>query len=473
MLRSLPNLPTTPLLRFLVSSVVNLILKYRGYPTRFIKEMILRPGQVMTKGQIKICDAFEKVKRLYISAGHGVGKTVLVAWLAIYFFHCYHRALIPVTAPTMHQLHDVFGANVKMWYDQSKLKSLGLMRFKSGNYGIDDDLLFERWAIKLLASSVPENLQGLHERNMFAIVDEASGVNEKALEVLEGALNTANCYLIVIGNPTKNSGMMYDAFHKHKVYNEGHLFFMSCEDDEREEVIKYCADMAAKYGVNSNVYKIRVKGEFGKTSTSAVFQAYILENALNNKGEFDHTMTLGFDPGAGGDLSVVFERIGKQVTNIYEFDFKDTELLCDEIEKIVLINQNRYNVVINMDSTGLGWPIYCGLNRRINEKKFSCQINVVNFAESPLKPQMYVDRPTELYFEASDKLASLEYGVRDTESGDLFAQLTGREFGHVGNIMQIESKKAYKKRNQGESPNHSDAFVLCMADSFKRLAVGA
>jgi len=456
-----------------MSTLLYIIKKYRGRPVKFIQELILRPGQFMTKGQIKICEAFEKYKTLYISAGHGVGKTVVVAWLAIYFFHCYYRALIPVTAPTMHQLHDIFGANVKMWYEQSKLKALGLLRFKSGNYGIDDDLLHERWAIKLIASSVPENLQGLHEKNMLAIIDEASGVNEKALEVLEGALNTENCYLIAIGNPTKNSGMFYDAFHKHKEVNKDFLHYMSCEDDERPAVQKYCATMKAKYGENSNVYKIRVKGEFGKTSTSVVFQAYILENALNNKGEFDHTMTLGFDPGAGGDLSVIFERIGKQITNIYEFDFKDTELLCDEIEKIVLINQNRYNVVINMDSTGLGWPIYCGLNRRINEKRFSCQINVVNFAESPLKPQMYFDRPTELYFEAADKLASLEYGVRDTESGDLFAQLSSREFGHVGTIMQIESKKVYKKRNQGESPNHSDAFVLCMADSFKRLAVGA
>ena len=57
-----------------MSNPICLIEKYRDNPIRFIKELILTPDQKMTKLQIKICEAFENDKKLFVSTVHGVGK---------------------------------------------------------------------------------------------------------------------------------------------------------------------------------------------------------------------------------------------------------------------------------------------------------------------------------------------------------------------------------------------------------------
>ena len=60
----------------------------------------------------------------------------------------------------------------------------------------------------------PEALQGFHEDNLMFLFDEASGVPDIVFEVGMGALATPGAKVVMTGNPTRNSGMLYDSHHR-------------------------------------------------------------------------------------------------------------------------------------------------------------------------------------------------------------------------------------------------------------------
>ena len=69
----------------------------------------------------------------------------------------------------------------------------------------------KRWFAVAKTATKPENMQGFHEDNMLFIVDEASGVADIIMEAILGTLSGENNKLLMLGNPTKTSGVFYDS----------------------------------------------------------------------------------------------------------------------------------------------------------------------------------------------------------------------------------------------------------------------
>ena len=60
----------------------------------------------------------------------------------------------------------------------------------------------------------PESLQGFHGDHLLFVIDEASGVPEEVFEAAEGALSGPANRLLMLGNPTRNSGTFHASHHK-------------------------------------------------------------------------------------------------------------------------------------------------------------------------------------------------------------------------------------------------------------------
>lgn len=105
----------------------------------------------------------------------------------------------------------------------------------------------------------PEALAGLHADDMLIVVDEASGVEQAVFDTSKGALTNDNVLFIMISNPTRLEGYFYDSFHK--IRNTFHIMNFNSEESPivgnsiKEEIV-------AEHGVESDEYRIRVKGEF-------------------------------------------------------------------------------------------------------------------------------------------------------------------------------------------------------------------
>ena len=64
----------------------------------------------------------------------------------------------------------------------------------------------------------PESLQGFHAPagRLLFLLEEASGVDDVVFEVARGALASQGAKVVMVGNPTRNSGYFYSAFHSNR-----------------------------------------------------------------------------------------------------------------------------------------------------------------------------------------------------------------------------------------------------------------
>ena len=117
----------------------------------------------------------------------------------------------------------------------------------------------KRWFGVARTATKPENMQGFHEDNMLFIVDEASGVADPIMEAVLGTLSGENNKLLMCGNPTKTTGTFYDSHTRDRALYKCHT--VSSADSKRTNK-ENIDSLVRKYGWDSNVVRVRVRGEF-------------------------------------------------------------------------------------------------------------------------------------------------------------------------------------------------------------------
>jgi hypothetical protein len=145
-----------------------------------------------------------------VSSGHGIGKSVLVAWLVDWIMSTRPHCQGTVTANTFTQLQTKTWAAIRRW---TKLCITGHW------FTVNSDRMYhpeyaESWFCAL-QSSREENSEafaGQHaaDSTSFYIVDEASAVPKAIFEVAEGGLTDGEPMIFQFGNPTRNSGNFHE-----------------------------------------------------------------------------------------------------------------------------------------------------------------------------------------------------------------------------------------------------------------------
>ena len=94
---------------------------------------------------------------------------------------------------------------------------------------------------------------------MLFIVDEASGVADPIMEAILGTLSGDNNKLLLCGNPTRTTGTFYDAFNRDlKLYKHHTVSSLDSPRTNKDNI----EALIRKYGEDSNVVRVRVKGLF-------------------------------------------------------------------------------------------------------------------------------------------------------------------------------------------------------------------
>jgi hypothetical protein len=297
----------------------------------------------------------------------------------------------------------------------------------------------------------PEALQGFHSVNILFLIDEASGVPEEVYVVAEGALSSEGAYVLMAGNPTRTQGYFYDTHHKMR----GSWAALHVNGETVERVSrKYIEDMAHKYGTESAIYRIRVKGDFAGM-LDGVIGLDIIEPAKSRDVSAFGDEVWGVDVARfGDDLSALAKRRGNTLTEkVKTWGGKDTMQTAGLIK-------NEYDaakvkpVVINVDVIGLG----AGVVDRC--KELGLPVNGINVAESPAVAEQYMRLRDELWFNARDWFHGRDVKIPDDE--DLIGELTLPTFKVLSTgKKQVESKDEIKKR--AASPDRADAFCLTFA----------
>lgn len=386
-----------------------------------------------------------------------MGKSAFFAWTILWFLSTHFPSKVPATAPTSHQLSDILWAELAKWHR--------VLKERLPDLGNEFEWTSEKFFLKshpnesfaVARTSRPENpeaLQGFHSANILFLIDEASGVAEEVFVVAEGALSSEGAYVAMAGNPTRTQGYFYDSHHKMR--SSWGTLHVNGEDVARVSK-KYIEDMAKKYGTESAIYKIRVKGEFAGM-LDGVIGLDIIEPAKTRDVRAFGPVRWGVDVARfGDDLTALCKRHGNSMPEkIRVWGGKDTMqtagLIKAEYDRML---PHEKPEAICVDVIGLG----AGVVDRCREMKLP--VIGINVAESPAVADQYARLRDELWFRARDWFHGRDVKIADDE--DLIGELTLPTFRVLSTgKKQVESKDEIKKR--AASPDRADAFCLTFAD---------
>jgi hypothetical protein len=250
-----------------------------------------------------------------------------------------------------------------------------------------------------------------------------------------------NAVTLLLGNPVRSSGFFYDTHTR--LAGEWTTFQVACTDSPRVSD-EYVKEMAQRYGEDSNVYRIRVIGEFPKGDDDTVIAMDLLESALHRDVAASQSapMVWGLDVARfGSDRSALCKRQGNVVTESIR-TWKNLDLM--QLTGAVVA---EYNVLppsqqpkeILVDSIGLG----SGVVDRMRELKMP--VRGINVSEAPAFGNTYFNLRTELIFRVRGWLE--QRTARIPKNPALVAELTSirYSFGSTGKV-KAESKDDMRRR---------------------------
>lgn len=412
--------------------------------------------------------------KVSIKSGQGVGKTGLEASIFLWFITCFDYPRIVATAPTKQQLHDVLWSEISKWMTRSPLLSQLLKWTKTYVYMVGQE---KRWFGVARTATKPENMQGFHEDNMLFIIDEASGVADPIMEAILGTLSGANNKLLMCGNPTKTSGAFYDSHTRDRKLYKCHT--VSSVDSPRTNK-ENIDSLIRKYGWDSNVVRVRVRGEFPNQEDDVFIGLDLIESCGSKIYELPEErlhpqIIFGVDVARfGDDETVIYRNARGKLKIVATHRGQDLMATCGHIVKqykkaVKEFPEYKGRIYVNIDDTGLGG----GVTDRLREVKkeqhltrlFVVPINAAEKIETDTyagkeAAEHYNNLTTHMWATLKDLLKEKDIEIEDDD--ETFAQLSSRKYRMASNgKIELEKKDDMKKRGL-DSPDRGDAAALCV-----------
>lgn len=421
------------------------------------QDKFLRPENFFTDPDGKPTDN----PRHSVRAGHGVGKGVVIAILALWFPLTHYDAKAVLTANSQDQLRDNNWPEIKKW-------SHRLPQPLRDQIQIDEEKLYLKAApemsfvVRRTASrSNPEALQGIHAEHVMYLADEASGIFEMVFEVAQGSLSTRGAIACLFSNPTRTSGF----FHKTQtaLRSTWKGVRVNCEDVPRAK--GHIDDIIKAYGKDSNRYRVRVLGEFPTADDDTVIPLELVEGAKGRKvTPLNHWPVWGLDVARfGSDRTVLTKRQGNVLLEppIIWKNKTTTQvagLVVDEYRRTV---SDMKPEEICIDVIGYGAGVVDILSERGSE--FKGRVTGINVAESAaVDPQNFRLRD-ELWWLGRKWFEDRDCSIPVTGCEDLISELTTPTYDFTASGKRIVARKEDVKKDLGFSPDIADSFLLTMA----------
>lgn len=428
---------------------------YAWHQAEFAEDLL---GVRLDPWQAAVLRDLAEYRCVAVRSGHGIGKTLTAAVAVIWWLLFRPFAKVACTAPTQHQLHDLLWAEISRLVHGSKLAS-GLLE-------VTDTRVYRKgmkniWFAAARTANKPEGMAGFHGDWLLYVVDEASGVPDQTMQVVDGALTTKGARLLMLGNPTRRSGYFFDAFHKDRAV--WRLHHVSSEDSPRVDP-EYPRAMAAKWGRDSDVYRVRVLGEFPRGEEDTFIGLELVETAMAREAQPDGAVAyIGVDVARfGSDETAVCIRRGYHVAPLDCRRGQDTQETAGKVLAHArrLLEEAASRVVVCVDDTGVGGGVTDALRRSIAELGLKgVAIRPCNFGGLG-DGRHYDDAATLWWAEVRD---ALKEGLALPRDEDLAGQLASRKFTITRRgTIRLESKAEMKRRGL-PSPDRADALALTFA----------
>jgi len=438
---------------------VEFINRYKAHPELCCREVF---GFTPDPWQREEMEAIAQGhRRVSIRSGHGVGKSTFAASTMLWFFMTRFPVKVVVTAPTSAQLFDALFAELKGLVNRLSPAWQQLLTVKQDRIELkaapDEAFISARTS----RAETPEALQGVHSANVMLVADEASGVPDLVFEAAGGSMSGENAHTILLGNPTRGSGLFYMTHTS--LSGTWRTRRVSCLDSPRVSA-EYVQEQKDKYGEDSNAYRVRVLGEFPRSDDDTVISLDLAESAMGRDVVSEAPEVWGLDVARfGGDRTALAKRRGTIVTSVRTWKNLDLMQTTGAIVAEYRTAEKRPTVIL-VDSIGLGG----GVVDRLRELELP--VRGINVSEVPSVAGTYMNLRTELWFKMKGWLEARDCRLpRDEE---LVHELTTPRFSFTSSgKLKVEGKDDMKRRGL-PSPDKADAVCLTMATDAATLLTG-
>ncbi len=411
--------------------------------------------------------------RFCLASGHNVGKSALLANLAMWYSWMHPGSVVLITGPTFEkQVVNLF-YEIRKWYGgfvTSGLFELEKARVRWPRLAIMDEQKMGKWQIVGMSASEPQNLAGEHSpQGVMVIIDEASVVDDGVFNVLEGALSDSesDVRLVMAGNPTRREGEFYRAAFDPKYADTYWRLQISSYDSEVANTSAWGLSMLRRHGENSPIYRCRVLGLPPDDNPSAYIPLdWVLKAEARWEDNSHFTRPerakIGVDVAwEGGDETAICIRRGNRVEGFRVVTGYDPVEVAEEAAEVIKGLNGAYDNVY-VDSIGYGGGVVANLKRlSVNGKPI--RVVPVNVSRRSTKPDEFFNLRAELYCRLRSFIQVGEIPPATPDDDKLRADLVGIRTDFAPGKLLIESKDQIRKRNQGRSPDRADALMLTFA----------
>lgn len=423
---------------------------YRDRPVLFVRDVL---GANPLPWQEDFLTAIASgERRISVRAGHGVGKSTACSWAAIWFMLTRFPQKTVVTAPTAGQLFDALFAEIKHWINKLPEFLRELIDPFSDRIVLKAAPESSFMSARTSSADRPEALAGVHSENVLLICDEASAIPEAVYESAAGSMSGHSATTVLIGNPTRNTGLFFRTHHQLK--SDWYTKHVSCMDNPLVST-DFVEQIKATYGETSNAFRVRVLGEFALREDDVLIPAELVDAAMSRDVVLDpkEPVIYGLDVARfGDDRTVLLKRQGDIVTEIKWWSGSD---LMETTGRIVYEANIDNPAEIMVDTIGLGG----GVADRLREQGYN--VRDVNVSESSAMNPQAAKLRDELWLAAKDWLS--QRACKLPKDDELRAELCAPTYGFLSNgRIKVEGKSELKKRGM-RSPDKADALCLTFA----------
>lgn len=394
------------------------------------------------------------------ASGHGVGKSAVVSWLALWAMSSYERTRGIVTANTETQLRTKTSPELAKWHGLAANRHW--FRYQVLSLASAEPGQEKNWRIDLVpwSDTNPQAFAGLHNkgRRILLLFDEASEISDRIWEVADGALTDADTEMLwcAFGNPTEASGRFADCFERDRaLWGTRHIDSRYVEGTNRAEL----DELVAKWGEDHDLVRVRVRGLFPRQSTTQFIGQGLVDAAARREAIATATdpVVLGLDIAReGDDESVLCVRHGRDARTWPWQVWRERDSM-QLAGKVAQHYRYLHDVGLGVDAlfadgAGVGGPV-CDRLRQLG-----VPVLEVNGGSTARNEVDFADRNAEMW-----------HGMRDWLSGGaipddpvLTRQLVRRNYDFQANRLVMESKKHMKARGV-DSPDRADALALTFA----------
>lgn len=449
---------------------------------------ITGPG---TGGQVEICKACAEHERVAVASGQKIGKTTVEAVIALCDYCSYDDMRVILTAATAHQVDTVFWRELSLRkvragkcvacakadpYDKTIPRPCPHSALIDGELGgrARTGLKSGFREIYGLTANEGEALLGISGANMRFIVDEASGVKDTVMRAIDGN-RAGDASMLMFGNPTKNDGYFFDAFHEKSAF--WFTFNISSEHTPNalsgEKLIpglataSYIEERKEEWGVNSPEYTIKIKGKFAVHEAGCIFSIHAIGESETRWAETpaEGRLFIGVDPAGAsgtGDESCFAPRRGKKLLELETARGLSADAHLVRILTIIgrhrIAGEQKPVVVIDREGS-VGAELFGLLRDYVERNPEAFELVAVRASDGAVRQPMIYDRMRD------ELAANLEGWLRD--GGAVLTDIKLEKELHTlqwqqrarDGKLKVTAKDVIRKL-LGRSPDRYDALAL-------------